>query len=621
MNRTVVLTIVVALAISAPLVAEEPDATGPPGRAAARPGAPQVLTPQPAPPAVHRALARAIEAPTAGAKALPPPPNGSWGIVSSGSGGGAIFRDSDSEAEAWLGTDGAGIRGYGSEVGGYFKDSTNTGFASVGCGDFGIEGYGSEAGGYFEDPDGSGVAWTAYDRSPGTDKGGYDNDGEYGVYAAGSKAGGYFEDADHSGYAYVGYGNRGIVAYGSDGGGRFEDSDGSGWATVGPGSYKILGSGTVSFVQNHPHDPSAVVVYAAPEGDEVATYTRGTARLEGGEARVPLGETFRWVTNPDIGLTAHVTPRGDCNGMYVSLLTTEEVVVRELHGGTSDCTFDYLVYGLRIGFEESTVVQEKREQAYIPSMKDHRELAARRPDMAMHTALARWTGQAKALGREEPLDLRRAHALRDLIGEYDPAVHGLIQPPRLEAGQAAAPGEESLDEPPAPLREGARARVATEDAEHAGEVGLPAQAGAARDVYARSFRPAAADLASLLDVSEAVEPGDVVAVDPERPGALRRALSASDPTVVGVVAAEPGVVLGSGAGGGGGRAAVTFAGIATCKVDAAYGPIFPGDLLVSSPTAGHAMRTDVASPGTVLGKALEELTDGAAPIRILVMPR
>jgi len=54
------------------------------------------------------------------------------------------------------------------------------------------------------------------------------------------------------------------------------------------GTYKVFGSGSVSFAQNHPYDRNRVVVYSAPEGDEVATYTRGTARLVNGEARVPL---------------------------------------------------------------------------------------------------------------------------------------------------------------------------------------------------------------------------------------------------------------------------------------------------------------------------------------------
>ena len=48
----------------------------------------------------------------------------------------------------------------------------------------------------------------------------------------------------------------------------------------------------------------------------------------------------------------------------------------------------------------------------------------------------------------------------------------------------------------------------------------------------------------------------------------------------------------------------------------------PGDLLVSSPTAGHAMRApDPASPGAVIGKALESLEAGTGKIRMIVMLR
>ena len=40
------------------------------------------------------------------------------------------------------------------------------------------------------------------------------------------------------------------------------------------------------------------------------TMTRGSARLTNGEAHVVLGGTFALVANPDLGLTAHLTPRG-----------------------------------------------------------------------------------------------------------------------------------------------------------------------------------------------------------------------------------------------------------------------------------------------------------------------
>ena len=72
---------------------------------------------------------------------------------------------------------------------------------------------------------------------------------------------------------------------------------------------------------------------------------------------------------------------------------------------------------------------------------------------------------------------------------------------------------------------------------------------------------------------------------------------------------------------GAARVPVSLSGVAQCKVDAGYGSILPGDLLTTSPTAGHAMRADEPAPGTILGKALEPLDAGTGLIRVLVMLR
>jgi hypothetical protein len=47
----------------------------------------------------------------------------------------------------------------------------------------------------------------------------------------------------------------------------------------------------------------------------------------------------------------------------------------------------------------------------------------------------------------------------------------------------------------------------------------------------------------------------------------------------------------------------------------------PISYLVTSPMPDHAMRTDAPLPGTVLGKALESLEEGAGTIKVLVMLR
>jgi len=221
-----------------------------------------------------------------------------------------------------------------------------------------------------------------------------------------------------------GYGVRGD---GGEAGGEFYDSNSSAYGKVGRDTYKIWGSGTVSFVQNHPERSDQVIVYAAPEGDEVATYTRGTARLEDGEVRVPLGATFKWVTNPEIGLTAHLTPREDCNGLFVAELTTEHIVVRELAGGKSNAAFDYIVYGLRIGFEELTIVQEKTEEAYIPSMASHRQAYAKHSDFRQYNALERFRRMNINTYGMISGNTGSAQALRNAIQEYDPSIHGPLK--------------------------------------------------------------------------------------------------------------------------------------------------------------------------------------------------
>jgi hypothetical protein len=531
---------------------------------------------------------------------------GNLGVHASGSQMGGFFEDTDGTAYAYVGWGTTGVLGRGDDAGGVFEDENSSGYAKAGFGDRGVEAGGSDMGGYFEDTDGSGFAHLGW--------------GNTGVFGRGSVAGGVFDDDDDSGYAWVGWGDRGLVAGGTEMGGRFEDTDSSIWANVATDTYKIDGNGTVNFVQNHPYDSESVIVYTAPEGDEVATYTRGTARLIGGEARVPLGETFQWVTNPDIGLTAHAMPVGEWSDLYVAEISTQELVIRS-RDGVGDGTFHYLVYGLRIGFEESTVVQEKPREAYIPSMKSHRDRAVRSPELARHTALSRWTAVRKALGDEEPLDLSRAHALRDLIQEYDPAVHGPLGARRTAETTVFDPSQDT-----AVTEAGGAPEISPNDRPSSqrravGRIAEMPGYDPDRDVYARSFRPSAADLASLLEVSEVVEPGDVLAIDPERPGLMRRASTAEDPTVVGVVAASPGVVLGASGTGADAETAVAFAGVTSCKVDAGYGPVYPGDLLVTSPTPGHAMRADVPQPGTVLGKALEELADGTGTVKVLVMLR
>jgi len=133
----------------------------------------------------------------------------------------------------------------------------------------------------------------------------------------------------------------------------------------------------------------------------------------------------------------------------------------------------------------------------------------------------------------------------------------------------------------------------------------------------------------LFTLGGPVAPGDVIVLGPEGAPTLRRADREADPAVLGVVvapdllgAATPLEALaGAIREGTGETALVALGGIVPCHADADYGAIHPGDLLMTSPTPGHAMRASSVIPGAVIGKALESLEAGTGLIHILVLPR
>lgn len=364
----------------------------------------------------------------------------------------------------------------------------------------------------------------------------------------------------------------------------------------------LSATGAKPFVQNHPYRPDLSVVYVALEGGEAATYTRGSARLVGGVARVTLDETFALVTNPEIGLTAHLTARGAPADLYVESLTTRELVVRAAEGGVADAAFDYFVYGLRIGFEEWNVVQPRRADAPIPKAAHFERALGERPELRAYTPLDRFRRMSgTVVPRATAGADTSAGALRAAVGEYDP-----------EADRPGA-GPETADEPAVttPSRQeppgttAARPETLSPD-------------GAIADSSAVAPYPIATGLVAVYAADEALSAGDVVVLDPERPGVVRRGDTAFDRSAIGIVV--DGAALRGGESDG--RVAVALPGtVVPCKVDAGYGAIAPGDLLTVSATPGHAMRSNADVPGTIVGKSLGALASGTGAIQVLVMLR
>ena len=125
------------------------------------------------------------------------------------------------------------------------------------------------------------------------------------------------------------------------------------------------------------------------------------------------------------------------------------------------------------------------------------------------------------------------------------------------------------------------------------------------------------DVAEWVDGAEPLEAGTVVVIDPHGRNRVTGAVRAYDSRVAGAISPQPGLILGERAEG---RVLVAQSGRVRVKVDATYGSIRPGDLLVTSPTKGRAMRSRRTRtlPGTILGKALEELGSGRGEILVLL---
>ena len=131
------------------------------------------------------------------------------------------------------------------------------------------------------------------------------------------------------------------------------------------------------------------------------------------------------------------------------------------------------------------------------------------------------------------------------------------------------------------------------------------------------------DVAEWVESTESMTPGTIVIIAPNAMNRVATSTHAYDIRIAGAISAKPGVVLGEP---GEGKVLVAQSGRVRIKADARYGAIRVGDLLVTSPTSGYAMRSRPANvggvlihrPGTVLGKALEPLALGKGEILALL---
>ncbi|HYC57986.1 MAG TPA: hypothetical protein VEK79_00305 [Thermoanaerobaculia bacterium] len=131
------------------------------------------------------------------------------------------------------------------------------------------------------------------------------------------------------------------------------------------------------------------------------------------------------------------------------------------------------------------------------------------------------------------------------------------------------------------------------------------------------------DVAEWVTATSDLEPGTVVVLNPHRDNEVQASTRAYDTSVAGVVSAQPGVILGEAAAT---KETVATMGRVRVRVDATRAPIAIGDLLVTSERSGVAMKSlpiDLGGvafhrPGTIIGKALQPLSEGEGEILVLL---
>ena len=131
------------------------------------------------------------------------------------------------------------------------------------------------------------------------------------------------------------------------------------------------------------------------------------------------------------------------------------------------------------------------------------------------------------------------------------------------------------------------------------------------------------DVAEWVKFGGTIFDGAVVVIDARGQDRVTTSNTPYSTRVAGVVSPKPGVLLGEE---GEGKSKIAHSGRVKVKVDANYGPIATGDLLVTSPRAGYAMLSKpialggakIHRPGTIIGKALEPWEKGKGEILVLL---
>jgi hypothetical protein len=293
------------------------------------------------------------------------------GVVgdSAATGGIGVWGSTDSGTSVYGSTNtGTGVYGLSSSGNGVAGSST-TGYGIVGTA-FGAENAADNAGVYGltlnENPNSYSYGVVGDDPTTGGDL----NGGVYGSSAAHFGVFGYTESTDattYAGYFYSPFGASPLSAFGSTGACRVT------------GDADLICTGSKSAAVPLP-DSRWVRLYAV-ESPENWFEDFGSGTLSNGSASVALEPNFRDTVTSSRDYHVFLTPRGECEGLYIAGTSASGFEVRELHHGQSNIAFDYRIAVRRKGYENIRMqdVTEMQEHMVAQARKMMKRPIHRQP--------------------------------------------------------------------------------------------------------------------------------------------------------------------------------------------------------------------------------------------------
>jgi hypothetical protein len=129
----------------------------------------------------------------------------------------------------------------------------------------------------------------------------------------------------------------------------------------------------------------------------------GFGRLSNGSAVIRFESAFSQTINPSVEYHIFLTPKGDCEGLYVSHESPEGFEVHELRGGQSNIAFDFRIMARRKGFENVRMQEVTQDFA---RMKQESDLLAARQEARKQEEKSHPKGVIPTLPKRIPSNLR-----------------------------------------------------------------------------------------------------------------------------------------------------------------------------------------------------------------------